>query len=225
MMKKKMLTKMIVLALAIVVLVAAVALAGEDSPKARNTYWQLVGDVNSDAPLARVMNGQNVPLTELKAITAEDLMAFAAANRLPIDMARHGWYAAMADSLRGDPAQLPAESRTALAPFLSMPDTWRDGSANAERRTLRRGLTQADVQRIAEETGLPGGFVAWLMLEDEWHEGDWEDVNDWREGRQSWIFADHAYEKELREAYGKSAVVDDDEVERVLRQNGIWYDD
>lgn len=225
MMKKKMLTKLIVLALAIVVLVAAVALAGEDSLKASNTYWQLVGDVNSDDPLARVMNGQNVPLTELKAITAEDLMAFAAANRLPIDMARHGWYAAMADNLRGDPAQLPAESRTALAPFLSMPDTWRDGSANAERRTLRRGLTQADVQRIVDETGLPGGFVAWLMLDDEWHEGDWEDVNDWREGRSGWHFADEADARDLRDRYGAEAVVTDDDVERTLEKNGYWFDD
>lgn len=224
-MKKKMLTKMIVLALAILLLAAAVALAGEDSLKARNTYWKLVGDTNSDAPLAKAMNGQMASLAELTAVTAEDLMAFAADNRLPIDMARHGWYMAMAESLRENPDQLPEACRDALAPFLSMPDNWRDSSANAERRTLRRGLTQADVQRISEQSGLPGGFVAWLMLDDEWHEGDWEDVNDWREGRSSWHFADEADARDLRERYGAEAVVTDDDVERTLEKNGYWFDD
>lgn len=223
-MKKKLLMKLTVLALAIVVLLTAAALAGEDSLKVRNTYWELVGDVNSDAPLAKAMNGWSVPLAELKAVTAEELMAFAAANRLPIDMARHGWYAAMAESLCEDPAQLPEESRTALAPFLAMPDNWRDSSANAERRTLRRGLTQADVQRIVDETGLPGGFVAWLMLDDEWHEGDWEDVNDWREGRSGWHFADEADARDLRDRYGAEAVVTDDDVERTLEKSGYWFD-
>ncbi len=124
----------------------------------------------------------------------------------------------MAQALRSQPPE-------SLELFLSMPETARDAQLSADRRAIRRSLTEAEVRRIAEETGLPGGFVAWLMLEDDWHKGDWEDVSDWREGRSGWLFADHAYEKELREAYGKSAVVDDDEVERVLRKNGIWYDD
>lgn len=224
-MKKKMFRRLIVLALAIVVLVAAVALAGEDSLAGRNAYWTLVGDTNSDAPLAKAMNGQMAPLAELTAVTAEDLMAFAADNRLPIDMARHGWYTAMAESLRENTDQLPEECRDALASFLSMPDNWRDSAANAERRTLRRGLTQEDVQRISEQSGLPGGFIAWLMLDDEWHEGDWEDVNDWREDRKNWHFADEADARDLRERYGAEAVVTDDDVERALEKNGYWFDD
>jgi len=215
----KKLYSLLVLALIIVLTIPAAA-ADERDREAMTAYWTIVGDPSDESLLARAMRGEAVPLEALTAVTADELMAFAAGNRLPVDMARYGWYAAMVQALRAQPQ--PAE---ALELFLSMPETWRDSAANADRRAIRRELTQAEVIRISGETGLPGGFVAWLMLEDEWHEGDWEDVDDWREGRQSWIFADHAYEKELREAYGKSAVVDDDEVERVLRQNGIRYDD
>ena len=82
-----------------------------------------------------------------------------------------------------------------------------------------------EIRRIGDENGLPGGFVAWLLLEDEWYEGDWEDADEWREGRSGWIFADHAYAAEMRERYGKDNVVTDDDVERVLRQNGVRIDD
>lgn len=218
---KRIRSKLTILLAAVLLLTATfplMAQAGEVDRQAMAAYWRIVGKGESTEPLARAMNGENVPMTELTAVTAEELMAFAAGNRLPIDMARYGWYAAMAEALRSQPPE-------PLALFLSMPETARDAQLNADRRAIRRSLTEAEVRRIADETGLPGGFVAWLLLEDEWHEGDWEDVDEWREGRQSWLFADHAYEKELREAYGKSAVVDDDEVERVLRKNGIRYDD
>lgn len=209
---------MLAMLLALMLTLPAAALADEDDRAAMQAYWRIVGAQAEDSALTRAMNGESVPLARLTAVTAEELLAFAARYRLPVDMARYGWYAAMAEALKSQP---PAS----LALFLSMPETARDAQLNADRRAIRRSLTQEDVVRISGETGLPGGFVAWLLLEDEWHEGDWEDVDEWREGRQSWLFADHAYEKELREAYGKSAVVDDDEVERVLRKNGIRYDD
>ena len=211
---------LLALATLLAMTVPSAAYAGEGSRAAMNAYWRIVGNAAQANPLTRAMNGESVPLSELTAVTADDLLAFAAANKLPIDMARYGWYAAMVEALS---LQHPQDATLAL--FLSMPQTWRDSDANAQRRAIRRSLTQEDVARISRKNGLPGGFVAWLLLEDEWHEGDWEDVGDWREGRQSWLFADHAYEKELREAYGKSAVVDDDEVERVLHQNGVRYDD
>lgn len=214
----KKLRLLLVMALALLMTIPTAALAGEDERAAMQAYWRIVGEGAEATPLARAMSGEAVALTELTAITADDLMAFAAEYRLPIDMARYGWYAAMVQALRSQPPE-------SLALFLSMPETARDARLSADRRAIRRSLTEAEVRRIAEETGLPGGFVAWLMLEDDWHKGDWEDVSDWREGRSGWLFADHAYEKELREVYGKSAVVDDDEVERVLRKNGIWYDD
>lgn len=210
---------LLMLALIIALTIPAAA-ADEQDREAVTAYWTIVGDPSDVSTLARAMRGEAVSMKALTAVTADELMAFAAANRLPVEMARYGWYAAMVQVLRAQPQ--PDEG---LALFLSMPETWRDSAANADRRAIRRELTQADVERISRENGLPGGFVAWLMLEDEWHEGDWEDADEWREGRQSWIFADHAYEKELRENYGKSAVVDDDEVERVLQQNGIRYDD
>ena len=217
---KSKLTLALLMALLLALTIPLAAHADGYDRMAMDAYWRIVGNTTANDPLTRAMNGESVPLSELTAVTAGDLLAFAAANKLPIDMARYGWYAAMVEALR---LQHPQDATLAL--FLSMPETWRDSMANAERRAIRRNLTQEDVARISRENGLPGGFVAWLLLEDEWHEGDWEDADEWREGRSGWVFADHAYEKELREAYGKSAVLDDDEVERVLRQNGLRYDD
>lgn len=222
-MMKKLKSKMILMLTMALLLALTIPMAAQADANDRmemDAYWRIVGNTTANDPLTSAMNGESVPLSELTAVTADDLMAFAVANKLPIDMARYGWYAAMVEALGLQPPQ-----DGTLALFLSMPETWRDSAANAQRREIRRSLTKEDVARISCENGLPGGFVAWLLLEDEWHEGDWEDVDDWREGRSGWIFADHAYEKELREAYGKSAVVDDDEVERVLRQNGLRYDD
>lgn len=220
---KKICRKLSVLLMAALLMaltIPMVAHAGVNERVAMDAYWRIVGNTTAEDPLTRAMNGQTVPLEALTAVTADDLMTFAVANRLPIDMARCGWYTVMVDALRQQPPQ-----DDTLVLFLSMPGTYRDSEANAQRRAIRRGLTQEEVLRLSRETGLPGGFIAWLLLEDDWQEGDWEDVDDWREGRSGWVFADHAYEKELRASYGQSAVVDDDEVERVLRQSGVRYDD
>ena len=208
---------MLVLAALLVMTAAALACADEEDRLEMAAYWRIVG-TEDGSTLARAMSGEAIPLEELTAVTTTDLMAFANANQLPIDMARYGWYAAIAETLR---TQGTADATLTL--FLSMPETWRDSDANTQRRDIRRSLTEEDVRRIAEENGLPGGFVAWLLLEDEWHEGEWDDVDEWREGRSSWRFDDHAYKAEMREAYGD--VVTDDDVERVLKQNGVWFDD
>ena len=102
--------------------------------------------------------------------------------------------------------------------------------ANFQRNNLPKekpfpDMTEADINAYAAETGLPAGFLAWLMLDDEWHEPEWDDGDDWREGRRSWEFPDWADESALREKYGRDAVVTDDDVERVLRQNGYRFDD
>ena len=219
-MKKKLngkITLILLLAALLALTAAFAALADEEDRLEMKSYWGIVG-TDDGSTLARAMNGEAIPLDELTVVTAAELMAFADANQLPIDMARYGWYQAIVETLR---AQGSGDATLEL--FLSMPETWRDSDANTQRRTIRRSLTEADVRRIAEENGLPGGFVAWLLLEDEWHEGEWDDVDEWREGRSSWLFDDHAYAKEMRETYGDA--VTDDDVERVLRQNGIWYDD
>jgi len=214
--KKKL--RMLMLAVLMMTIPAAV-MADTDDRAEMSAYWKAVGTQDGSA-LARALNGDAVALAELTAVTAEELMAFAHANQLPIDMARHGWYDAIVSAVNAQ-----GTNDATLALFLSMPETWRDSAANTERRSIRRGLTEAEVRRIAEENGLPGGFVAWLLLEDEWHEGEWEDVSEWREGRSGWRFADHAYASDMRERYGKANVVTDDDVERVLRQKGLWYDD
>lgn len=106
-----------------------------------------------------------------------------------------------------------------------MKDNPKDKAAKEQRRAIRKALTEADVNAYAAETGLPAGFLCWLLLDDEWHEVDWEEGDDWREGRRTWELVDWVDESDMRERYGAESVVTDDDVERVLRQNGLRFDD
>lgn len=202
----------------------AVAFADEDAAE-MTAYWRIVGNTNQADPLTRAMNGDYASLTldELKAVTPEALLTFAATNKLPVAMARYAYYTAMADRLTAEIPQTALGERLAL--FLAMKDTPKDKAANEQRRDIRKALTEADINACAAETGLPAGFLAWLMLDDDWHEVDWEDGDDWREGRRTWDLADWVDESDLRERFGAEAIVTDDDVERVLRQNGLRFDD
>lgn len=202
----------------------AVAFADEDAAEMA-AYWRIVGNTTQNDPLTRAMNGDYASLTldELKAITTDELLTFAVANKLPVSMARYAWYAAMADRLAGNLPQTALGDRLAL--FLAMKDSPKDKAANTQRRDIRKALTEADIHAYAAETGLPAGFLCWLLLDDEWHEPEWEDGDDWREGRRSWNIPDWVDASDLREKYGQEAVVTDDDVERVLRQNGHKFDD
>lgn len=216
---------LILLALVCVALSVGVALADAEDSLEMKTYWSIVGSANQNEPLARAMNGDCAALTldELKAVTKDDLLAFAAAYKLPVSMARHAWYTAMADRLTHElPATATGEQ---LALFLAMQTNSRDKAANEERRSIRKALTEADIHAYAAETGLPAGFLCWLMLDDEWHEPEWDDGDDWQEGRRGWNIPDWADASDLREKYGKEAVVTDDDVERILRQHGYHFDD
>ena len=202
----------------------AVAFADEDAAEMA-AYWRIVGNTTQTDPLTRAMNGDYASLTldELKAITTDELLTFAVANKLPVSMARYAWYAAMADRLAGNLPQNALGERLAL--FLAMKDQPKDKTAKEQRRDIRKATTEADINAYAAETGLPAGFLAWLMLDDEWHEPEWEDGDDWREGRREWNIPDWVDASDLREKYGQEAVVTDDDVERVLRQNGLRFDD
>ena len=216
---------LILLALVCVTLSVGVALADAEDALEMKTYWSIVGSANQNEPLARAMNGDYAALTldELKAITKDDLLAFAAAYKLPVSMARHAWYTAMADRLTHElPATATGEQ---LVLFLAMQTNSRDKAANEERRSIRKALTEADIHAYAAETGLPAGFLCWLMLDDEWHEPEWDDGDDWQDGRRGWNIPDWADASDLREKYGKEAVVTDDDVERILRQHGYHFDD
>ena len=202
----------------------AVAFADEDAAEMA-AYWRIVGNTTQNDPLTRAMNGDYASLTldELKAITTDELLTFAVANKLPVSMARYAWYAAMADRLAADIPQNALGERIAL--FLAMKDSPKDKAANTQRRDIRKALTEADIHAYAAETGLPAGFLCWLLLDDEWHEPEWEDGDDWCEGRREWNIPDWVDASDLREKYGQEAVVTDDDVERVLRQNGLRFDD
>ena len=202
----------------------AVAFADEDAAEMA-AYWRIVGNTTQTDPLTRAMNGDYASLTldELKAITTDGLLTFAVANKLPVSMARYAWYAAMADRLAGNLPQTALGERIAL--FLAMKDSPKDKAANTQRRDIRKALTEADIHAYAAETGLPAGFLCWLLLDDEWHEPEWEDGDDWCEGRREWNIPDWVDASDLRERHGKEAVVSEDDVERVLRQNGLRFDD
>lgn len=202
----------------------AVAFADEDAAEMK-AYWNIVGNTTQMDPLTRAMNGDyaSITLEELKAVTPDALMDFAAANRLPVSMARYAFYTAMADRLKAEIPQTEAGEHLAL--FLAMKENPKDKAANEQRRNLRKSLMEADIKAYAAETGLPAGFLAWLMLDDEWYEVDWDDDDDWREGRRNWVLDDWVDESDLRKIHGKDAVVTDEDVERILRQNGLRFDD
>lgn len=227
-MMERRLNRGMALLLSVCVLIwAAIALAEDDAAQMK-AYWRIVGNTDQNDPLTRAMNGtyDEITLEELKAVTADDLLAFSVANRLPVEMTRYAYYTALADRLAaGTDAAYSVETAERLSLFLGMKDVPRDKAANAERRDIRKALTEADVNAYAAETGLPAGFLAWLLLDDEWYEPDWEDGDDWREGRRTWDFADWVDANDLREKYGRDAVVTEDDVERVLRQNGYRFDD
>lgn len=211
-----------------------IAYADEDDAAQMTAYWRIVGSAAGNEPLAQAMSGayavmddagKQAALAMLKAITAEELLDFAARYQLPASMARHAWYTALADCLTAQTAR-PDATRTesTLALFLAMRTNARDSAANQERRALRKALTEADIRAYAAETGLPAGFLAWLLLDDEWYEPDWEDGDDWCEGRRNWNLEGWVDEGDLRERHGRDAVVTEDDVERILRQNGYRFD-
>lgn len=200
----------------------------DDDMAQMEAYWRIVGNTTHHDPLTRAMNRDydSLHLTELTAVTPEDLLTFAAANKLPVGMARWSYYTALTECLAST-NELPGSDETAaiLELFLGMADNPRDKHENDQRRSIRRAMTEADINTYAVETGLPAGFLAWLLLDDEWYEPDWDDGDDWREGRRDWHFVDWVDASDLREKYGKDVVVTEDDVERVLRQNGHRMDD
>ena len=205
----------------------AVALADNDKAQ-MEAYWRIVGNTDQADPLTLAMNGDHASLTleALKAVTPEDLLTFSMTNKLPVGMTRYAYYTALTKRLSAEMTGLYiAETEELLALFLAMENAPRDKDANARRRDIRKSLTEADINDYATETGLHAGFLAWLLLDDEWYEVDWDDGDDWREGCHTWDFADWVDASDLREKYGKDAVVTEDDVERVLRQNGLRFDD
>jgi len=206
----------------------AAALADNEDAAEMAAYWKIVGSTTHNDPLNRAMNGEynTLSLAELKAVTADELLTFAMAYKLPVSMARHAYYTALAECLASDFAQRSlTETEQRLSLFLAMRNNPRDKTDNEARRAIRKTLTEADIHAYASETGLPAGFLVWLLLDDEWYEEDWEDGDDWREGRRNWVIPDWVDASDLREKYGKDAVVTEDDVERVLRQNVYWFDD
>ena len=216
------------LLLTLCLLVMTVVAFADNDKAEMDAYWHIVGNTAQADPLTLAMNGDYDALTleALKAVTPDDLLAFSAANKLPVAMTRYAYYTALTKRLSAGMTGLySAETEAMLALFLDMANAPRSKDDNTRRRDIRKALTEADINAYAAETGLHAGFLAWLLLDDEWYEVDWDEGDDWREGRRTWDFADWVDASDLREAYGKDAVVTEDDVERVLRQNGLRFDD
>lgn len=225
MMNRRLIRALILLGLVMLTISVGIAFADEEDAAEMKAYWNIVGAGHQNEVLARAMNADYASLTldELKAVTKDELLQFSYAYKLPVAMARYAWYTALADKLA---AEIPATATgERLALFLAMKTVPKDKAANEERRAIRKAITEADIHAYAAETGLPAGFLCWLLLDDEWHEPEWEDGDDWREGRKAWNVPDWADVSDMRDAYGKEAVVTEDDVEKVLRQNGIYIDD
>ena len=225
-MMERRLKKSFALLLTVCLAISIVAFAEDDAAEMA-AYWQIVGNTTHADPLTRAMNGAHETLTlaELKVVTPEELLSFAAVNRLPVSMARYAYYSALAACLSEELTTLQPDTAELLSLFLRMRENPRNTEEKAQRRTIRKAMTEADINAYAAQTGLPAGFLAWLLLDDEWYETDWEEGDDWREGRGAWDFADWVDASDLREKYGKDAVVTEDDVERILRQNGHRFDD
>ena len=221
MMTRRLKRGLILLAMVALVISVGIAFADEEDRAEMQAYWGIVGKEHQNEPLALAMDGNHAALTleALKAVTKDDLLQFAADYKLPVSMARHAWYTALAEKLAA------GEGDETLTLFLDMKTNPRDKAANEQRRAIRRSMTEKELHDHAARTGLPAGFLAWLMLDDEWYEPDWEDGDDWREGRRGWNVPDWADASDLREKHGKDAVVTEDDVERTLRSNGIYIDE
>ena len=129
------------------------AFADEDDAEEMAAYWKIVGAAAPDSALTRAMNRDYAALSleELKAVTADELLAFAQANQLPVAMARYAYYTALAELIAEVPAQTAAEQRIGL--FLAMKTNPRDKAANADRREIRKALQLAQIQRYRAHPG------------------------------------------------------------------------
>lgn len=225
----------LLLAICILLSVSTAFADREDQEEAR-LYWRIMGQGAPSGVLTRAMNEEYaalpredkaLALAELKSVTPDALLAFAAEYKLPLSMARYAYYVALAECLAAEIEQTSdiTQTQRTLRLFLDMKDSAKDREANQERKAIRRALTEDEIIAYAAETGLPSGFLAWLLLDDEWYEGDWEDSDDWQEGRRSWILIDWVDEADLREKFGREAIVTEDDVEHTLRQNGYRIDD
>lgn len=151
-----------------------VALADREDVAEMAAYWRIVGSTSQTDPLTRAMNGdytglsqpeKSAALAELRAVTADELLSFAANNKLPISMARHAVHTALADCLTADIAQhTPTKTEEMLSLFLDMRTNTRDKTANEERRALRNGMSlngrMATTGAKAGATGI--SLIGWM---------------------------------------------------------------
>jgi len=156
------------------------------------TATQAPAEPASDAGLLdRVMAGEfdsgdraalSEQLEALTAIANRDIAAYASAHGLPVARVRDAWYRAMANALAArialDPASEPQlkNAQQILALFLTL-----DGAeeAQAQRQQIRAEMNADYGRRIAEPYNLPEDFVEFVVMNDHWSDGDWEN-DDWR---------------------------------------------
>ena len=242
---KNQIVKLMALLLALCIAFPCAAMADDfDSQSTIAAYWALVGHKEgSDTPanrlLTEVMDGAYAEnedseklagvLALLSKITVEDLARFAGENQIPVDMVRHNYYIALANALDAEISLNPAteEKQRNLQIVLQLfLDARKDDDdiSERERKTLRKTVTQAEVNDFAQLYQLPVSFVEFLIMDDDWDDDDWDDDDKWAKDA-NWDLTDWVDDDDVRNVLGDDAVITYDEVKEVLKDHHIDFDD
>ncbi len=164
-------------------------LSEEQKPIAVKTGVQYLDEVMSGAYSvvdSGVAGMQDVAATleGLSAITTQDLAAYAAARGLTVRQVRNAYYRALANVLRAEINLNPGseERYRSVQVILSLFLNDDDIPANEEARiAIRRSMTPDYAAGIAEDYDLPTDFVAFIIMDDDWDDDDWENDDDWED--------------------------------------------
>ena len=124
-------------------------------------------------------------LSNLSAITMQDIASYAAGHALSVAQVRNAYYRALANVLRAEILVNPASEeryknvQVILSLFLDTDDG--DAAAEAEREAIRLSMTRETAQSIASDYNLPADFVEFIIMDDDWDDDDWENDDDWGE--------------------------------------------
>ncbi len=198
--------KTIALILSLMLLAIPLALAdGAEGGSALDAFYALTGkNQQIDVPraaadyLADAVNGKYAALpatqTELAAMAADlnaltavssrDIAAYASAAQMSVKQVRNAYYKALANVLRAEIAVHPAseEKYANVQMILSLFLDQSDPADDAARSAIRGEMTADAAAAIARDAALPGDFVTFLIMNDDWNDTRWDNDDVWRAG-------------------------------------------
>ena len=135
-------------------------------------------------------------LEALSSITGGNLAAYASARGLKVAQVRNAYYKALANVLSAEIMARPASEQkyrniqTILSLFLT-PEAEADSQTAASKAEIRAIMTPERSRSISEQSGLPAGFVEFVIMDEDWDDDDWENDENWRTSA-GWSAADAA---------------------------------